>query len=67
MFVPDSVLVVPLAKLAGLKVGMGVIFGGTSLTAAAIGLFHLLVALWSALLPGRGIPDRLAGTWLVPR
>ena len=30
-------------------------------------LLYLALAVGSALLPGRGIPDRLAGTWLVPR
>jgi hypothetical protein len=30
-------------------------------------LAYLALVVWSALLPERGIPDRLAGTWLVPR
>jgi eukaryotic-like serine/threonine-protein kinase len=29
--------------------------------------FYLAITIGSALLPGRGIADRLAGTWLVPR
>jgi hypothetical protein len=32
----------------------------------ALGLFAVL-AVVSALLPERGLQDRLAGTWLVPR
>jgi hypothetical protein len=28
---------------------------------------YLALVVWSALLPVRGLPDRLAGTWLVPR
>jgi hypothetical protein len=34
---------------------------------AVAGLIYAALVLWSALLPQRGIPDRLAGTWLVPR
>jgi len=34
--------------------------------ACALGAFGCIAVL-SALLPERGIPDRLAGTWLVPR
>lgn len=41
---------------------MGVIFVTVVIGCAA----YLVVVLCSALLPHRGIPDRLAGTWLVP-
>lgn len=34
---------------------------------AVFGVVYLALVVWSALLPGRGIPDRLAGTWMVPR
>jgi hypothetical protein len=43
---------------------------GISLTisvAAVFGVIYLALVVWSALLSRRGIPDRLAGTWLVPR
>jgi hypothetical protein len=43
--------------------------GGALLAAAGILIWstYLGLAIWSALLPGRGIADRLAGTWLVPQ
>jgi hypothetical protein len=42
---------------------MAVIFVSVMIACAA----YLVVVISSALLPHRGIPDRLAGTWLVPR
>jgi hypothetical protein len=44
--------------------------GGIQLTVVALatlGSLYPILAFWSALMPERGIPDRLAGTWLVPR
>jgi hypothetical protein len=36
-------------------------------TGVATGIIYMAFAVWSALLPVRGIPDRIAGTWPVPR
>ena len=36
-------------------------------SAAIVALPVLCLAIWSAASPGRSLPDRLAGTWLVPR
>ncbi len=35
--------------------------------ASGVGVFCLALVVWSLLLPVRGIPDRIAGTWPVPR
>jgi hypothetical protein len=41
---------------------------GPILMAAAIpGVIYLALVVWSLLLPHRGLPDRIAGTYLVPR
>jgi uncharacterized RDD family membrane protein YckC len=45
--------------------GLG--WGSVGVTAALGGSIYLVVSLWSALMPHRGISDRLARTWLVPR
>jgi serine/threonine protein kinase len=44
--------------------------GGSSLAitvGAIVAVACLALVVWSTLLPGRGIADRLAGTWLVPK
>ena len=40
-----------------------------SMNTAAWLIANILLGIvaWSALTPGRSLPDRLAGTWLVPR
>ena len=37
------------------------------LAVAALGVLFLGGGLWAALHPDRGLQDRIAGTWLVPR
>jgi hypothetical protein len=54
-----------------------VLFGGLALlhtppmslplAASIVAILVAGVVIWSAALPGRSLPDRLAGTWLVPR
>jgi hypothetical protein len=53
----------PLQHIASLGVGPV----GVLVVASFVGLSIAAVVVWSALLPGRGLHDRIAGTWLVPR
>ena len=48
------------------SVGRALKIHTVTLTLLALGLAGVLVV-WSLLLPKRGLPDRLAGTWPVPR
>ena len=41
--------------------------GHSSTSILFVGLPLLGVLIWSAAMPARSLPDRLAGTWLVPR
>ena len=41
------------------------VHSSTSILLVGLPLLGLLT--WSAAMPGRSLPDRLAGTWLVPR
>ena len=56
----SPVLSLPLT-MAVLTPHLGVVTSGT-----VLGLVILALAAWSLALPERGLPDRLAGTWLVP-
>ncbi len=41
--------------------------GHSSTSILFVGLPLLGLVIWSAAMPHRSLPDRLAGTWLVPR
>ena len=56
----------PLA-LAAILFGLIYHKGGLLAAGIATGLFFGGLVAWSLALPGRGLADRLAGTWPVPR
>jgi hypothetical protein len=40
---------------------------GLTLLESALRAVFIAGAIWALLHPSRGIPDRIAGTWIVPR
>ena len=58
--------------VAGMQAGYGLADGwqghsNAVVAVAALGMLFLGGGLWAALHPERGLQDRIAGTWLVPR